>query len=253
MEFGLYEKIIREVSKFRYKTQSVHLHGFGEPLLDGMLPERIKLAKSLGIKETHIITNASLLTSEKSKQIIEAGLDSMRISFYGTSENEYNIIMKGLNFATTFENVKTFLKIRRDLKKNNPRIQINHAVRGGKTSELKKPGMIFDDLIDRKIGDTIVTTYLHNYGEGRDYNHIPSKKIISLCRRPWYLFQIRYDGKVGLCCFDYDGNQVMGDLNRNSIEDIWNSQDFARVRLDFKSLNYQHHALCLRCDQLRRS
>ena len=85
MEFGLFEKIMKELSSARHKPV-VHLHGFGEPLLDTLLSERIKLAKTCGIKHTYIVTNASLLFPETSRKIINAGLDAMKISFYGTDE-----------------------------------------------------------------------------------------------------------------------------------------------------------------------
>ena len=88
MEFGLFEKIMREVSGARRKPV-VHLHGFGEPLLDELLPERIRLAKTCGIKHTYLVTNASLLFPETSRKIIDAGLDTMKISFYGTDEESY--------------------------------------------------------------------------------------------------------------------------------------------------------------------
>ena len=63
MAFGLFEKIIKEVAVARRKPV-VHLHGFGEPLLDESLPERIVLAKACGIKHTYLVTNASLLVPE---------------------------------------------------------------------------------------------------------------------------------------------------------------------------------------------
>ena len=94
MEFGLFEKILKEVSGMRRKPVT-HLHGYGEPLLDPLLPERIKLAKACGIKQTYIVTNASLLFPETSRKIIGAGLDKMKISFYGTDEASYNVVLNG--------------------------------------------------------------------------------------------------------------------------------------------------------------
>ena len=115
MEFGLFEKIIKEVSGMKRKPVT-HLHGFGEPLLDILLPERIKLAKDCGIKHTYIVTNASLLVPEISRKIIQAGLDKMKISFYGTDEDSYNATMKKLNFKVTFQNIADFLRIRKEMK-----------------------------------------------------------------------------------------------------------------------------------------
>jgi wyosine [tRNA(Phe)-imidazoG37] synthetase (radical SAM superfamily) len=80
MEFGLFEKFMHELSGARRKP-AVHLHGFGEPLLDKLPPERIKLAKACGPGHTYIVTNGSLLFTETSRTIIAAGLDAMKISF----------------------------------------------------------------------------------------------------------------------------------------------------------------------------
>jgi wyosine [tRNA(Phe)-imidazoG37] synthetase (radical SAM superfamily) len=105
MDFGLFEKIIKEVSSVRRKPVT-YLHGFGEPLLDRLLAERIQFAKTCGIKRTYIVTNASLLFPETLRKIISAGLDKMKISFYGADEDSYNNTMKRLNFKAKFQNIR---------------------------------------------------------------------------------------------------------------------------------------------------
>jgi len=72
MDLGLFEKLIREVSGLKRKPVT-HLHGFGEPMLDKLLPERIRLAKAYGIKHTCSVANASLLSRETSRKMIDAG------------------------------------------------------------------------------------------------------------------------------------------------------------------------------------
>ena len=121
MEFGLFEKIMKELSGASRKPV-VHLHGFGEPLLDPLLPERIKLAKACGIHRTYIVTNASLLFPETSKKIIHAGLDTMKVSFYGTDEDTYQATMKRLDFNVALQNIKDFMRIRKELKKRTPEV-----------------------------------------------------------------------------------------------------------------------------------
>ncbi len=75
MKFSLFEKLIKEISGFSDSVNRVHLHNYGEPLMDKELPKRIKLAKEFGIKHVFFVTNASLLTQELSREIIVAGLD----------------------------------------------------------------------------------------------------------------------------------------------------------------------------------
>jgi hypothetical protein len=45
MDFGLFEKIIKEASSESHKPVT-HLHGFGEPLLDKLLPDSQRITES---------------------------------------------------------------------------------------------------------------------------------------------------------------------------------------------------------------
>ena len=55
MDFSLFEKIVKEISRRRFTTKSIHFHNFGEPLLDKLLPARIRLAKKYGIQHTYFV------------------------------------------------------------------------------------------------------------------------------------------------------------------------------------------------------
>lgn len=250
MDFGLFEKIMKDVSRERRKPVT-HLHGFGEPLLDKLLAERIQLAKSCGIKHTYLVTNASLLTSETSRKIIGAGLDKMKISFYGTDEESYNTTMHRLNFKVTFQNITEFLRIRKDMQRRNPRLilqylpnETNHA----KTEEFKA---LWSPLIDTKAGDCLNVASLHNYGGGRAYNPL-GKEIVSVCYFPWTSMSVLWDGRVVTCCMDSNGVQVLGDLNSQSVQDVWNGPVLSGVRENFGKLDYSHYPVCLSCDWVRR-
>jgi len=250
MDFGLFEKIMKEVSSVRRKPVT-HLHGFGEPLLDKLLAERIQLAKTCGIKHTYIVTNASLLFPETSRKIIGVGLDKMKISFYGTDEESYNTTMKRLNFKVTFQNITEFLRIRKDMKRGNPRLilqylpnETNHA----KTEEFKA---LWSSLIDTKVGDCLNVSSLHNYGGGRAYNHL-GKKIVSVCYFPWTSMSVLWDGRVVTCCMDSNGVQVLGDLNSQSIQEVWNGPVLSGARDNFRKLDYSNYPVCLSCDWVRR-
>jgi hypothetical protein len=250
MDFGLFEKIIKEVSGMRRKPVT-HLHGFGEPLLDKLLSERIELAKACGIKHTYIVTNASLLFPEISRKIINAGLDKMKISFYGTDEESYNATMRRLDFNVTFQNIIDFLRIRKELKRKNPQLTLQyipHETNHAMTEEFKN---LWSPLIDKTAGDCLNITSLHNYGGGRAYNRA-GKKIISICFYPWTAMSVLCDGRVVTCCMDYNGVQVMGDLNFQTVKEIWNGPVLSSVRRKFGKREYSEFPTCMRCDWVNR-
>lgn len=250
MDFGLFEKIMKEVSSVRRKPVT-HLHGFGEPLLDKLLAERIQLAKTCGIKHTYIVTNASLLFPETSRKIIGAGLIKMKISFYGTDEESYNTTMKRLNFKVTFQNITEFLRIRKDMKRGNPRLILQYLPNETNHSNTEEFKALWSSLIDTKVGDCLNVSSLHNYGGGRAYNHL-GKKIVSVCYFPWTFMSVLWDGRVVTCCMDSNGVQVLGDLNAQSIQEVWNGPVLSGARDNFRKLDYSNYPVCLSCDWVRR-
>ena len=159
--------------------------------------------------------------------------------------------MKRLNFKVTFQNVTEFLKIRKDMKRENPRLilqyipnETNHA----KTEEFQA---LWSSLIDTKVGDCLNVSSLHNYGGGRSYNH-PGGKIVSVCYFPWTSMSVLWDGRVVTCCMDSNGVQVLGDLNSQSIQEVWNGPVLSGVRDYFRKLDYGNYPVCLSCDWVHR-
>ncbi len=250
MEFGLFEKIIREVSSVKRKPV-VHLHGFGEPLLDESLPERIMLAKACGIKHTYLVTNASLLFPEIAKKIINAGLDVMKISFYGTDDESYRATMRRLDFNVALDNIREFVRIRKDLNKRTPKLILQYLpqeANGGKTKEFQS---LWHSVLDKRAGDCLNFCSLDNFGGGRAYNRL-GEKIVSVCFYPWSALSVLWDGRAVTCCVDYNGVQGVGDLNFQTVMEIWNGPVLSRIRSNFGKSDYSAFPTCLCCDWVRR-
>jgi radical SAM protein with 4Fe4S-binding SPASM domain len=251
MKFTLFEKLIKEISTFKNDVRRVHLHNYGEPLLDKKLPKRNKLAKDYGIKHVYFVTNASLLTPELSQALIETGLDEFKISFYGTDKKTYNDRMDGLDFDSTLQNIKDFFKIRKDMKALKPKVVIQYIPQTTNHSEIEKFSHIFNHMIDKNVGDSLHNFSLHNFGDGRDYYDSQMDKITSTCYYPWRTMVILHDGKVVICCLDYNGVLVVGDVNKNTIKEIWNNEQYRKVRDDFKHLRYSEYSICKKCNVIR--
>ncbi|NQU95487.1 MAG: SPASM domain-containing protein [Candidatus Omnitrophica bacterium] len=249
MDFSLFEKLAKEISHFGNIVKRVHLHNYGEPLLDRDLARRIRTAKDCGIKHTYIVTTASLLTVAKSKEIIEAGLDEMKISFYGTDQKTYNDTMVGLDFYKTLTNVADFFKTRKKIGKKNPRVVLQYLPTDSNKSKTEDFFRILKPLIEEEVGDCFNIFELHNYGSGRSY--VKLGDITRICHFPWRTMVILHDGKAVLCSPDYNGLQVVGDTNTNTIKEIWNGNKYKKVRQDFKKLEYQNYSVCKECTAVR--
>lgn len=250
MEFELFKKIMQELSGARRKPV-VHLHGFGEPLLDTSLPERIRLAKACGIQHTYIVTNASLLFPETSRKIIQSGLDAMKISFYGIDEASYQATMRRLDFKETLHNIREFARIRKELGKRNPRLIIQYLPQETNAAGTGAFQALWRSVLDKRAGDSLNRSTLHNYGGGRAYNRM-GEKILSVCFYPWTALSVLCDGRAVTCCMDYNGAQVTGDLNTQSVQEIWNGPVLSALRKKVGKRDYSGLSTCLSCDWVLR-
>jgi MoaA/NifB/PqqE/SkfB family radical SAM enzyme len=86
--------------------------GIGEPTYHPALPEMIAQVKAIGCR-VEMITNGTLLTADRSAQIINAGLDMMWVSIDGAHAESYADVRLGAHLERVIENMKRFRRLRR--------------------------------------------------------------------------------------------------------------------------------------------
>lgn len=253
MDFSLFKRIIDECAVHRASIREVHLHGYGEPLLDRMIFEKIRYAKNKGIKNVYFVTNASLLNSATAGALISSGLDRIKFSFYGMTKETYEKIHVGLKFEEAEENVRNFLTIRKQKKSRKPSVNIQFVPHN---DNLKEKDIFFNKwgkLIDRKNGDCIGEFYLHNWVYGRDYNPKGKEDAgLRSCVIPFYLIQILWNGDVVPCVFDFDCKMPMGEVRTRGIKEIWNDLNYRLLRGYHRQKEFDRLSLCNICDQLKK-
>jgi MoaA/NifB/PqqE/SkfB family radical SAM enzyme len=91
MEFGMYEKIIKQLAEFPKGIKRIVFSGLGEPLMNPRLPEMVKIAVDAQIADrVEVITNGVLLTPEMSDKLIEAGITNINVSIQGINTEQYD-------------------------------------------------------------------------------------------------------------------------------------------------------------------
>ncbi len=90
MEFAKYQQIIDDLQEFKDPIRVIRLYKEGEPLVHPRFADMVRYAKaSSKVQKVDTTTNASLLTPEKSLEIIDAGLDRINISVEGINAEQY--------------------------------------------------------------------------------------------------------------------------------------------------------------------
>lgn len=234
MDQDKYERSIDEIVWLGAKR--VVLTGFGEPMLDRNLEKKIAYANAKGLK-TYIITNASCLTKKRSKELIDAGLDEMRISFYGMSTYSYNHVMVGLDYKKAIENITYFLSL-----KSKTKVHLSYLELPINERETEKFKEYWEPLVD-----AIEIWKPHNWVDGKDYRKRKGDK--KTCGRPENgPLQIQWDGTVVPCCYDYNNNIVLGNAFENPVMEILSGERYRVLREQHKTGNFPSY--CDQCDQL---
>lgn len=73
--------------------------------------------------------------------------------------------------------------------------------------------------------------------------------IKSSCVLPFAQIVVRPDGKVSLCCNDALGEMTLGDLAKDSLLNVWHSEEFTRIRRLIIE-GRDKLPLCRQCDSL---
>jgi len=90
----------------------VYFGGIGEPLFHPKTIDWIAETKQLGVK-VELITNGTILIENKSRELIESGLDVLWVSLDGATPETYADIRMGAQLPDIINNLKRFSKMRK--------------------------------------------------------------------------------------------------------------------------------------------
>jgi radical SAM protein with 4Fe4S-binding SPASM domain len=93
----------------------------------------------------------------------------------------------------------------------------------------------------RKVNEVLSTR------GGQSPNKTTKTTVSEKCILPWTQLVIRPDGKISLCCNDVYGKYTLGDVNNNTLKEIWHSQEYIGVRNALLG-GRQNIDLCKFCD-----
>jgi hypothetical protein len=220
---------------------TISIFGYGEPLVDEYFTDKVKYVNDKGLN-SFTTTNASLLDTEVSFAILDAGLNDIRFSVHGFNSKDYEAVHKGLKWRTTLRNIANFIKVRSG-KGYDCRVHVSCIPMNNQSVEDVKAFWEQFDIDHLEIWKP------HDWAGGRDYRQINKRKLT--CGRPFTgPIQINADGKMMVCCFDTDAKMTIGNTFRSSIRYILeNSEQLAFVR-HCHEVGFYGGLPCSTCDQL---
>jgi len=253
MELSLFEKIIEQA---RGHVREVNLFFRGESLLHKRIFDMIRICTDAGIV-SNISTNATMLTEDYSEQLIKAGLGKMTISFDAGQPEMYEKMRQGARFKRTLRNVLQFLHEKRRSGLSNPYVvmQVIQLWEKGSTGLIPE---IPPDFIRRFDGlpiDEWDSLWAHGWAgtmgnDGDDYSARPIGPHYFPCNWLWKSMAVYWDGTVPACCADFSNEQIVGNLNDNTLMEVWNGKGMQDIRQAQLSGDLSGYKLCSNCDAI---
>lgn len=253
MDFNLYKKIIDDLKEFDKPLNTLHLYKEGEPLMNRRLADMVKYAKDSGVvRYVDTTTNGILISPERMKPIIDAGLDRINISVNGMSDDQY------LQFTGVHVNFKKYLSNIVKLYEMKGDCEICIKIAGDYLTEEEKIRFYdtFGNISDRIFIENMAPCWPEFNVEGRlgveitkgiYQQHIGN---VNTCPYIFYMVSINSDGTVSLCFLDWQRKLVIGDIRKQTLKEIWDGE--ALFKYQFQNLrgNRKDNPVCARCGQL---
>ena len=245
MDFHLFRKIIDECGQHHAFRILPFLHG--ETLLVPNVLDYFRYIRRASPRShINLTTNGSKLTGEISERILREDLiDSLVISVEGADPETYESIRVGLSFREVRENFLEFIRLRRQLGKRSPKVSMAMVVvdqnRHSKAEFAKT----------WKEADEIRFSVFFNWAGKLEGQGEKSPGRINFCERLYHYMTILADGRAAMCCFDSEGEYIVGDAGRQTLSEIWHSPEFLRVRRQLFDKDFNRLKLCARCDFIR--
>ena len=236
----------------RYKddgVETVSLHTIGDPLANPRLPEVFEELRARKMR-AGISTNGLLLHRFVDLFLNYRDVCSLiRFSIDGATKPTYEKIRFGGIWETLIENLDT---AREKLAPNGVILETNMVVSKDNIAEIGTYICLFRDYVRHPARDMTFNPINSLSPDTRYFNEVnlfPSyTSHNSDCRyMAGNTIFGHIDGEFSICCRDYDGSLRIGDLKKNSANEIRQSEYFAQMREQYYNKDYSKLPQCASC------
>jgi MoaA/NifB/PqqE/SkfB family radical SAM enzyme len=227
---------------------------WGENLIHKDATRYMRMAKERGLL-VHLTTNGSILTEGIIKELIDMKLDSIKISFQGANEKNYEAMRNNKMYQKVIRNLQKLWEMRGG--GHHPHIQISSTMTDETENEIEEFKRFVSPMVDAiAIGKTNLSRVdpdrmKFSDEEKNKFNNLKSReklvKQYKECVEVFDKLSINWDGTVSACCGDYDNILLVGDIKTQKLKDIWTGKPMDEIRNILLRHEHVKLNLCRNC------
>ena len=270
LDFEVFKEVIDDAVPKGLK--SIRLNYVNEPLLRKDITKFISYARKAGVLDIYFSTNASLLTDDISRDLINSGLLRLQTSLDAFTEETFKKMRTGGNFNSVVKNILRFLEIRNEMNAKLPTLRMNFVKTNTNKHELKDFVKFWKNKAD-SIGIQDQVGIMDGYGK-KTKEEMENTKLSGKfrCAQPFQHMTLRYDGTILPCCtffaaeipisklktkkkIKFSEIENIGLLDKSlksklliqTIEEAWKSKEMEFFREIHKNGEFWKHPVCKKC------
>ncbi len=247
MSLELFRSIIDQAVR---STPHVFLHHFGDSLLHPALGECIRYASERGIW-CYLSANPALLNETRIRALVDNGLHELVLSLDGVTASTSRAVRgpAAENVERAERRIGELIEYRKQAGRTTPVIILQIVRQKQNVHEVdawlrKWKGMPGVDRV--KVKSYVVWNGREEMINELSLNGSPDPTSVT-CDKPWTSMTILWDGRVVPCCFDHDGLLTLGNVNDQSLDEIWRGESTRELRRSHRSGDFSNISLCEKC------
>jgi radical SAM protein with 4Fe4S-binding SPASM domain len=236
MTMELHKKIIDEAQNISIITL-ITITGLGEPLLDHDLLKKVKyIRKKIKLIPIEIYTNGAMLDRSMAQNLDRAGVTKLYVSLNAVNQLKHTQVMGIKN---------RFEKLKEVIEHSQKHLDMQIVVKAVASKDLME-GQEKEEFL-KTWGDD---AFLHMEGNWAGYLGKMRTTPTECCFRALHQIMVLWDGRVSLCCFDGEGDVIFGDLNRQSLKEIFAGEKASEYRRAHMEGRRSEMKLCKDCTSI---
>ena len=204
--------------------------------------EVIRLIGESGIMDVFLRTNGILMDERTIDLIFEAKISRVYVSLDAATKETYKAVRKRDALDLIESNIEKLLEERRRRNSETPIMRVSFVVLDENKHE--------QSLFLEKWKDKVEFVDFQNH---QDLSHLQDKETnisnaeipIPLCSYPFYSLSVLPDGDVAPCCTFYGKEIAVGNIENETLEEIWQGEKIKKLREEILTKNFND--TCKRC------
>jgi radical SAM protein with 4Fe4S-binding SPASM domain len=233
---------------FHVVSKCLILHGYGEPLLDKFIIDRVKECTKRNIP-TYFSCVPANINIPRIKSLMENGLSVIKFSVDALDDDTQKKIRgKHNDFTKSFAKIQEVIALKEE-HGFDTKVVVTMIALGTANDDLETQHRFMDIFDPMDVFNYVKSQDNRWYFERNEDLQNQSHYVSQYCEFPWTSMTVMANGEIVPCTQDYDAEMSFGNVRDKDLKEVWNSKEYHDFRRSHLTGEFPKGCKCNeRCD-----